>query len=234
VVIPVNQQVEQEGITVGVTEVTLTGKEVTVGYWLDCGPHRLEPTKPLVLVVDDETISGSGGGGTLCDPSHIWHRTFFPPLLAGVERFSLQHGAIIGSSDDEIVLELPLGDRLSELDPAFGGELELDLLVESGDLAYRFTKLSMGIDRFTLDLEPASEATHFRPLSGPRGELVVEDDQGNQYRGGGGPPASPLQAAQIRAMVDQFRAAKPLAPGPPGWRSTGWLAWDIGAYQSPS
>ena len=184
VVIPVNQQIEQEGITVGVTEVTLTGEEITVGYWRDCGPHHLEPTTPLVLVVDDEIIPGSGvGGGNPCDPSHVWQMTF-PPLPAGVEQFSFRHANITGSSPEEIVLELPLGDRLSELDPALGGELELDLLVKSGDLAYRFTKLSMGIDRFTLDLQPANEATRSRPLGSPREELFIEDGLDNQYRGG--------------------------------------------------
>jgi hypothetical protein len=184
VVIPVNQQIEQEGITVGVTEVTLTGQGVTVNFWRDCGPHHLEPMQPAVLVVGGELISHSGGsGGNPCGPSDIWDITF-PPLPAGVEQFSFRHGEILGSSSEEIVLELPLGDQLSELDPAFGGELELDLVAESGELAYRFTNLSAGIDRFTLDLQPANEATRSRPLGSPLGELVIEDDQGNQYRGG--------------------------------------------------
>jgi hypothetical protein len=184
VVIPVNQQIEQEGITVGITEVTLTGQEVTVNYWRDCGPHHLEPTQPAVLVVAGEPVSGSGGGGgNPCDPSHIWHMTF-PPLPADVETFSFLHGEIIGSSPEEIVLELSLSDQLSTLDPAFGGELELDLLAESGELAYHFTKLSKGTDRFTLDLQPANEAARSRPLGSPLGELFIEDDQGNQYRGG--------------------------------------------------
>lgn len=128
VVIPVNQQIEQEGITVGVTEVTLTGLETTVDYWRDCGPHHLEPKHPAVLVVAGEPVSGTGGGGgNPCDPSHISQMTF-PPLPSGVGNFSFRHGNIMGSSPEEIVLELPLGDRLSELDPAFGGELELEVI----------------------------------------------------------------------------------------------------------
>lgn len=46
VVIPVNQKIEQKGITVEVTEVTLTGQEVTVSYRYDCGPNQLEPMQP--------------------------------------------------------------------------------------------------------------------------------------------------------------------------------------------
>jgi hypothetical protein len=186
VVIQVNQQIEQEGIKVGVIEVALTGDAVTVSYWRDCGPYHLEPMDPAILLVAGEPVSGSGGGGgDPCDSSQVWQMTY-PPLPAGVKEFSFRHGNIIGDSPESIVLELPLNDRLSALDPAFGGELKLDLVAESEGLAYRFTKLSMGIDRFTLDLEPVNESARDRPLGSPLEGLFIEDGLGDEYPGGRG------------------------------------------------
>lgn len=123
-----------------------------------------------------EPVSGSGGGGgDLCDPDQVWQMTY-PPLPEGTKQFSFQFGYFMGPSSEELVLQLPVGDRLSELDPAFGGELDLDLEAQANGLSYRFTKLSAGIDRFILDLQPANEAARTRPLGSqsPKGDLLIE------------------------------------------------------------
>ena len=188
-IIPVNQEIERDGITVGVRDVTLSGEETLVSYWFDCVPRqRLEYMQGPRLVMDKgQALEGTRGGiGTACDPSEI-KQLKFAAVPAGVETLSFEHGPFWGSDSGELVLEIPIGGELSELESVLGGDVDLDIVVELEGLAYRFIGLSAGVDRFSLEYQPANEEAKWRPLTGPLTALFIEDDRGNEFAGTPGP-----------------------------------------------
>ncbi len=211
-VLPVDKQVASEGITVGVTELWLTDRETVVQYAVDCGPHealesfggtsRLVVDKGPVLVVFEGgggmgtdpsqplevgqgTVLGGTGSGGGCRLSDKKHATF-PPLPGGAQEITFSYGIFLGADTRDLTLELPIGQYLSKLSPKYGGETDMDLVVESDGLAYRFTKLTTDPDSLTLTYEPANDPARWQRLSGPPGvETSLEDDKGNEFRIGG-------------------------------------------------
>lgn len=184
-VIPVNQQIERDGITVGVRDLTLSGQETLVSYWYDCVPREpLLYMRGSKLVVDERQVleDTGGGGGSGCDSSET-KQLEFAAVPADVETLSFQHGPFWGSGSGELVLEIPIGGQLSGLESSFGGEVDLDIVAEFEGLAYRFIGLSAGVDRFSLEYQPASEEAKWRPLTGPLTALFIEDDRGNEFVG---------------------------------------------------
>ena len=184
-VIPINQEIEHEGITVGVIDVTLSGQETLVNYWEDCDP--LQPpmaTHGSRLVVDEgQALRVTGGGGGLgCVRSDI-KQLEFDAVPPDVETLSSQHGPFWGSDSGELVLEIPIEGQLSGLKSVLGGEVDLDIVAEFEGLAYRFVSLSARIAQFTLGYQPANEEARWRPLTSPFAELVMEDDRGNKLVG---------------------------------------------------
>ena len=186
IVIPVDEQVEHEGIIVGIKEVVLSSEGATLKFWLDCGPHEpLERMGRPELVVDSSTIlRGGGGGGRGCDASEVKELTF-PPIPEDGKELYFQYGPFMGLESGEIVLELPIGSYLSTLDADSGGKVAMDMIVESQERAYRFTELSAGAHSFSLKYEPANEETRWLPLTGPTTDIVVEDDKGHEFTGQG-------------------------------------------------
>ena len=184
-VIPVNQEIERDGITVGVTNVTLSGEETLVSYWYDClPPDSLMYMRGSKIVVDEVQVLEDTGwsGGSGCDSSEI-KQLEFAAVPADVETLSFQHGPFWGSDSGELVLEIPIGGQLSELESVLGGDVDLDIVVEFEGLAYRFTVLSARVGRFSLVYQPANEEAKWRPLTGPLTTLFIEDDQGNEFVG---------------------------------------------------
>ena len=184
-VIPVNQKIERERITVGVRDVTLSGEETLVNYWYDCvPPDSLMYMRGSKIVVDEVQVleDTGGGGGSGCDASEM-KQLEFAAVPADVETLSFQHGPFWGSDSGELVLEIPIGGPLSELESVLGGDVDLDIVVELEGLVYRFTLLSARIGRFLLEYEPANEEAKWRPLTGPLTTLFIEDDRGNEFAG---------------------------------------------------
>jgi hypothetical protein len=186
-VIPVNQEIEHEGITVGVVDVTLSGQETLVRYWFDCDTlQESMPTNGSRLVLGGGLamrVTG-GGGGSGCGRSDI-RQLEFDPIPPDVKTLSFQHGPFWGSDTEELVLEIPIEGKISEMKSVIGGELDLDIVAESEGLAYRFLSLSARIAQFTLTYEPANEERRWRPLTGPFSKLTMEDDRGNKLVGNG-------------------------------------------------
>ncbi|MDP2949533.1 MAG: hypothetical protein Q8P22_08345 [Chloroflexota bacterium] len=181
-VVLVGQQIEHDGITVGLKEMWLTDKEIILRFWHDCTPFRhLETMGTADLWVDGANLHGSGGGGPGCDASYL--REFrFPALPRGAREITFRYGPFLGPDIRDLTLELPIGQYLSKLSPKYGGEVEMDLVVQSDGLAYKFTKLSADPDSVTLRYEPANDPARWQPLSGPPGvETALQDDKGNKF-----------------------------------------------------
>ncbi|MCH8311051.1 MAG: hypothetical protein IIB17_11240 [Chloroflexi bacterium] len=186
-VIPVNQEIEHEGITIGVIDLTLSGQETLVRYWEGC--DLLQESMPIRgsrLVVDEGQVlkATGGGGGSGCGRSDI-KQFEFDAIPADVETLSFQHGPFWGSASGELVLEIPIEGQFSEMKSVLGGEVDLDIVVEFEGLAYRFVSLSARVAQFTLVYQPANEEARWRPMTGPFAKLVMEDDRGNKLVGNG-------------------------------------------------
>ena len=136
--------------------MTLSGEETLVNYWYDCVPREpLMYMRGSKIVVNEvqvlEDIGGGGGSG--CDSSQL-KQLEFGAVPANVETLSFQHGPLWGSAPGELVLEIPIEGQLSELESVLGDDVDLDIVVESVGLAYRFVGLSARIGRFSLEYEP--------------------------------------------------------------------------------
>lgn len=192
IVVPVDRQVESEGITVGVKELWLTDTQTTVRFWYDCGPlaqalPRIsspglaidggptllvfegsggmngDPSSPLVLP-SGNVLRGEGTGGRICDPSYVSEMRY-SPLAGGTREVIFSLGTFLAPAERDLELPvMPMSEYLAKAEADFWHYTTMDLTVESDGLGYRFTSLKVGDNGFTLTYDPATEQARRYPL----------------------------------------------------------------------